>query len=346
MNDPSATLGFMLGTMAGDTIGLPFERLSHARVRALVGDKPLQQRLVFGRGMVSDDTEHAVMTVLAWRRSNGDADAFAKYLARYLRLWFICLPPGCGMATAKACIRLLLGVSPSRSGVHSAGNGPVMRTGVLGTLCQNEAELRSYVRIASRITHTDERAEHGALAVALAAMIARGSNGCPSKLEIYYETIAVNLPDGEMRNAIESVVASVKDKESSEEYAARTCGKTGVSGFIMHTVPVAIHLWLSERGSTENGIRRAVLLGGDTDTLAAIVGGLLGAQSPEQIPTDWLARVKDYPVTRSYIEELCTQGDPPAIPSLWWFAFQPIRNAAFLAVVLTHVVRRAFPPYR
>src|SRR5262249_40889645 len=59
MQAPSADaiIGCLLGTAAGDAIGLPVEGLSPRRQRRLFGEID-SHRLLFGRGMTSDDTEH------------------------------------------------------------------------------------------------------------------------------------------------------------------------------------------------------------------------------------------------------------------------------------------------
>src|SRR5205823_1644411 len=52
----------------------------------------------------------------------------------------------------------------------SAGNGPAMRSALLGVcLGHDPPRLRAFVRASTRLTHTDPRAERGALLVALAA---------------------------------------------------------------------------------------------------------------------------------------------------------------------------------
>lgn len=51
-----ALQGRVLGTAAGDAVGLPFEKLSRAAVARLMA-LPLEHSLVARRGLVSDDTE-------------------------------------------------------------------------------------------------------------------------------------------------------------------------------------------------------------------------------------------------------------------------------------------------
>ena len=58
--DPEARIvGSILGTAVGDAIGLPCEGLSKQRQQAIFGHVD-RMRLLFGRGMVSDDTEHTI----------------------------------------------------------------------------------------------------------------------------------------------------------------------------------------------------------------------------------------------------------------------------------------------
>lgn len=114
----------------GDALGLPWENLPPEQIDAERRGWPT----LFGRGVVSDDTEHAYLTYRAWRASDGDLERFRVGLASRLRRWFLALPPGIGLGTARALTKLCLGWSPKRSGSSSAGNGTVMRAPVLGVL--------------------------------------------------------------------------------------------------------------------------------------------------------------------------------------------------------------------
>jgi len=69
-------------------------------------------------------------------------------------------------------LKLLVGVSPKRAGVFSAGNGPAMRAPILGVLIADESQLAAFARASTRLTHIDPKAEIGALAIAFAARCA------------------------------------------------------------------------------------------------------------------------------------------------------------------------------
>ena len=79
-----AVVGCLLGTAVGDAIGLPLEGLSPQRAARLY-PPPLRHHLILGRGMVSDDTDHACLTARALLLAGGDAEAFDRTLASSLR---------------------------------------------------------------------------------------------------------------------------------------------------------------------------------------------------------------------------------------------------------------------
>jgi ADP-ribosyl-[dinitrogen reductase] hydrolase len=125
--------GAILGTAVGDALGLPREGLSRNRARKIFGVSPLRHRFIFGRGMISDDTEHTCMVAQALLRAPNDPDAFARSLAWRFRFWLLGLPAGVGFATLRAIGKLWIGFFPANSGVYSAGNpvveGEVSRDG-------------------------------------------------------------------------------------------------------------------------------------------------------------------------------------------------------------------------
>jgi ADP-ribosyl-[dinitrogen reductase] hydrolase len=115
-----ALLGCLLGGAVGDALGLPAEGIGRKRLALWRGE--WKHRLVLGRGMFSDDTEHTLMVAAALVHS-ADVAAFRATLAGSLRWGLAALPAGTGLATARAIVRLWRGISPEHSGVRSAGNG-------------------------------------------------------------------------------------------------------------------------------------------------------------------------------------------------------------------------------
>jgi len=346
-----AIIGCLLGTAIGDAVGLPCEALSKQRQEKLFPDLN-GPRLLFGRGMVSDDTEHSCMVAQALIVSGGEAKKFVQSLAWRLRCWLLGLPAGIGLATLRSLLKLWVGFSPERSGVSSAGNGPAMRSAILGVCYGHNPEmLRSLVRASTRITHTDSRAEHGALAVALAAWFAAERN---HDHDLYWREIENQIGDEgrELVGLIRRAAESAGRGESTEEFAAALGLRRGVTGYVNHTVPVALHTWFRYPMDYRAAVLAAVSCGGDTDTVAAIAGAIIGAGVGRTgIPQEWLGNLCEWPRNVAWMEKLgqrladvCADGTPRAAVSLPFYGV-PLRNAFFTTVVLTHGARRMLPPY-
>lgn len=86
-----STAGSLLGVAVGEALGLPYEGLSARRAGKML-DTPNRYRLLFGRGMVSDDTEHTCMVAQAVIAAGGDVDIFRGKLVLFHGLRRL-LPP-------------------------------------------------------------------------------------------------------------------------------------------------------------------------------------------------------------------------------------------------------------
>ncbi len=347
-----AIVGCLLGVAAGDSLGLVAEGLSRRRQRRLYPGA-LRQRLLFNKGLCSDDTEHTCMVSQALIAAQGEADRFARIFAFKLRFWLLGLPAGIGFATLRAIVKLWLGFSPRRSGVDSAGNGPAMRSAIIGVYFREDLpRLRAFVIAGSRITHTDPRAVDGALAIALGA--AKASYGLRVDPQAFLSALAglLDSPErSEIFRALEKSCAGAGAGESTQQYADGLGLSKGVSGFVMHTVPVVVHCWLRHQGDYRGGIEEIIRCGGDTDTTAAILGGMLGAQVGESgIAPDWLAHIAEFPRNLAWMRKLGmslakAQSGIEQRQLALAYSLVVIRNLLFMFVVLYHGFRRLLPPY-
>jgi ADP-ribosylglycohydrolase len=346
-----AVTGALLGCAVGDALGLPYEALSRRRGIRLLG-QPDHHRFVLGRGMVSDDTEHTCMVAQALCASPRDPDAFARQLARRLCWWLLGLPAGIGSATLRATLKLWLGFAPARSGVFSAGNGPAMRSPILGATIDDIDLLRGYVRASTILTHSDPKAFLGAWAVALAAWCAKRGIDTPGAFFEMYRSAAGADTSAEFDALMAKVEKSLSEGNSTESFAEQLgCGR-GVTGYVYRTVPVVLHSWLSHPRDFRLSVGAVIRCGGDTDTTAAIVGAIVGAGLGRAgIPPEWLNRLWEWPRTVNWMTNLAEAagtaaktGLPVRAPGIIPFA-SLARNALFLSVVLVHVARRMLPPY-
>jgi ADP-ribosyl-[dinitrogen reductase] hydrolase len=347
----SKIAGSILGTAIGDAIGLPYEGLSRRRGVKILGI-PDRHRLLFGFGMVSDDTEHTCIVAQSLIASGGNVSKFKHQLAWRFRFWLLGLPAGVGFATLRSILRLWLGFSPDKSGVFSAGNGPAMRAAILGVAIEDRAKLREFVRVNSRITHTDPKAEYGALAIALAARLACQSTTVSGDDFLFQLKSCLGHKATELIELISRSIDSIDNGDSTLQFATDLGLSQGVSGYVYHSVPVAIHAWLSNQNDFQSAIMRTVECGGDTDSVAAMVGGIVGAAvGKEGIPSEWLNRLCEPSRSIKWMERLSIQLElsiqtgiverPIQLPILMLLP----RNIFFLLVVLGHGFRRLLPPY-
>ena len=352
MQHSDSILGCLLGGAVGDAIGLPHEGLTRRRIALRLGTGPIDHALMFRRGMLSDDTEHACMTAQALLRAPDDPDAFMRSLAWRLRLWLLGLPASIGLGTLRALVRLWLGWSPARSGVGSAGNGPAMRAAILGVCLGDDPErLRSYVERSTRMTHRDPRALAGALAIARAAaqIVHHGGADDPAGV---LDSLRGDTEDPELISALDLAAKFHARDGSPTEFACALGQVDGVSGYIHHTVPVALYCWLRTPRDVRAVVESAVRLGGDTDTVAAIAGGLAGAAAgAEGVPSPWSHGLWERPRSVPWLRRLAARLtstfvlSPPARPGplpLFWPALL-LRNFVFTLIVLGHGFARLLP---
>ena len=151
---------------------------------------------------------------------------------------------------------------------NSFGNGAAMRVSPCGFIAQTEDEAKLLARKVTEITHNHPEGLKGAEAAAVAVFLARNGtakNEIQERMGKDYYALNFNL-DGIRK---------------SYQFDASCQG----------TLPQAIMAFL-ESVSFEDAIRNAVSIGGDSDTLAAITGGI--AEAYYGVPLDLKHRALAY----------------------------------------------------
>lgn len=356
MTDFASYNALLTATAAGDSLGLPYEGISGPRVRKLVGERLVQKFLPLGFGMISDDTEHALITGRALVSSGGDPNEFGRSLSRRLRRWVLTMPPGVGKATLVSCLSMWFRPH-QKTGRASAGNGPLMRAPIIGLFHRDDAELRNAcIYVSTTMTHTDPRAIMASSAIAgIVAAAARTQLGtlvwadvslcfrsavgrCAGNKGIDHATEFLALVDqlDKAHDQGKSIPAALADIG---------CGR-GVDGYVLRSSLAAAYI-ASHASGADEAIDLAVRQGGDTDSTAAIAGAISSVlKRPLEDRT--LTKIKDWPVDGPAVDRhahaladrrIRTMDEPP-------YFRQIIRNAAFLVVAMVHVARRLAPPYR
>lgn len=161
--------------------------------------------------------------------------------------------------------------SLNKSPYNSWGNGSAMRVSPVGFAFDSVDEILNEARKSAEVTHDHPEGIKGAQATALAVYLAR-----------------TGTSKGEIKGEIVKRFAYDLSRKLDE---IRPAYSYDVS--CQGTVPEAIIAFL-ESESFEDAIRNAVSLGGDSDTLACITGGIAQAfyrEIPDEIKTAVHARL-------------------------------------------------------
>jgi ADP-ribosylglycohydrolase len=333
-------VGTLLGVALGDALGLPCEGMSARAIERRFG-RVERFRLLGSTGFVSDDTEQSALVAQSLLRGAGDPLRVAAAFRRSLVGWFFRLPFGIGLATVRACLRACVGLR--RTGVRSAGNGAAMRAAIVGTFLRDAGVRQAQGRALAEVTHTDPRAVEGALFVAEVASAA-SSGSADSRLAIFDEAARVVVEP--------SLLAALGKARSLAERGAATAEAAaglGTTGFVIHTVPFAAFVFLRRGGEPLDAIAEAISAGGDTDTIAAIVGGWVGAlHGAAALPQELVAKIQDGPFGPSHLRALgealahVAAGGAAEIPR-YSVLGALLRNLLLYPVVIAHGLRRLVP---
>lgn len=227
-----------------------------------------------------------------------------------------------------------------------------MRAPILGLLVTSPGGLYDLVRRSSRMTHRDERAISGAFIVARWVQLAVKLRRAPSLEELEKGVLPWIEHDKAWPAVFRLLATSLEEGQTTQAFVASQGWSNGPTGFVMHTVPAALHTLYSVEGSWEEAVRSAVRLGGDADSVGALVGAMAHVDPRRgPLPTQWLERLCDRPVSASWLQKVeaaarkaMFEGHPVLPPSL---PFLPMmgRNLGFFGLVLVQGIRRLFPPY-
>lgn len=311
----------VIGHAIGDALGVPVEFMSREELKA----NPVVDMREFGtypmpKGSWSDDTS---MSLCALEGFNDGKINFDKIMLNFA-LWYCkdeFTPTGEMFDVGNTCsIAIENYIKKDKSwklcglsGERDNGNGSLMRihpfvlyTFQLDTNIKTKIEI---IELASALTHAHPRSKMacGIYAFVLWELIDdthrfRGKEAIRRglrKARKYY----INNPEFDFFSLkLCRQIADIDHIWEDPDTYHRATEKDIISdGYVVHSLEAAI--WcLYTTNSYKDCVLKAVNLGDDTDTIAAIAGGLAGAKyGYDDIPQEW----RDTLIKREYIEELC-----------------------------------------
>ncbi|TQQ84196.1 hypothetical protein EXD82_07610 [Peptacetobacter hominis] len=234
----------MFGAIIGDITGMKYENTNE-----IIDENKIE--LLDRNSSITDDTimSIAVAESLAenWgRKSDEIKESIADNMKKYVRIF-----PDAGYGEKFKEWAL----SDSNEGYESYGNGSAMRCSCVGWMAENLNDVNIYARLSAEVTHNSSIGIKGAQALASAVFLAR--NGCGKRVIQKYL-------NNEYGIKIISYSDLITENPADRDYNA------------VNTVTYSMSAFMSGE-NFEDVIKKAVALGGDTDTKASIAGSIAEA---------------------------------------------------------------------
>lgn len=302
----------IMGLCIADALGVPVEFTDRESLKA----NPVVGMRGYGTynqppGTWSDDTSLTLCLLDSLATGLDYKDIMEKFKAWYTQGEYT--PHGkvfdIGNATRQAIQRFIQGAEPLDCGGRDDrdnGNGSLMRIlplvfylrALYGRNFQESEEAFKIIHDVSALTHAHKRSQIACgIYLSIAGMLGDGF-GIQGSVEegIRRAFVFYNRPGWEEELSAFSRLMDPQFKNTPEEQI-----RSG--GYVVHTLEAAVWCLLNTE-SYKECVLKAVNLGGDTDTTAAVAGGLAGLfYGSEAIPKAWLEGI----IRRDYIEELCSR---------------------------------------
>lgn len=298
----SRAYGALAGLALGDALGMPTQALSPQQIRAVYGrvtglvDADANQPYAPGMaaGSVTDDTEQALLVaslLVAGRGSSARVTLDAHEFAHALLAWEDSMIERgsldlLGPSTKAALERVRGGEDPLAVGGEGTTNGAAMRVTPIG-IAVSTADPEAFadaVWSSCRVTHATRQGFQSAALVAAAVSLGIDSarSTAPDLRALLWKAVTFvdSLPargawtpgPGVIAATRRAMQLSVNPASSSLECLAQQVGTSVASA---HSIPMAFALLA--RSPSPASLLDAANIGGDTDTIGAIAGAILGA---------------------------------------------------------------------
>ncbi|MHA6623274.1 ADP-ribosylglycohydrolase family protein [Pseudonocardia sp. DLS-67] len=303
-------IGALAGLALGDALGMPTQSMSREWIAARYGrvttllDAAPDQPIAPGMraGSITDDTEQALLLarLLIDGAGHVEATAFAEALERWeadmVRRGSADL---LGPSTKRAIQRLRAGEPPDETGRDGTTNGAAMRVAPVGIAVPDDdpnALLDAVVR-AGRVTHNSSIGIAAAAAVAAAVSAGVAGADLGTALDSAERAAAAGArrghwaAGGDIAARIRWARGFVRGRARAD-LADAVADVIGTSVAAQESVVAALALAEARGDEPVEALTLAAEIGGDTDTVAAICGAVLGARhGVGGLPADLLETV-------------------------------------------------------
>jgi poly(ADP-ribose) glycohydrolase ARH3 len=283
-------LGALLGAACGDALGAPFEGTANVDPSVFAGWARASRPLRW-----TDDTALLLATAEHLVATEGHIDT--ESLARdYAEAW--AAEPDRGYGTGP--VHIFTDVLARRDwrtttaslfgGSGSHGNGAAMRVAPIGLLPNLRLpQVADLARRSAAVTHVHPLGMEGAVIQAVAVAIAARGRHLPLSPTDFLRAVSGELQLSEYRLGLQAAHALVRLAKEPSDVAEHLGNDTSAAS----TVPAALTAFLRHPDDPAQALRFAILIGGDTDTIAAMTGAIAGARcGATALPPTWLERLE------------------------------------------------------
>ena len=292
----SRAYGALAGLALGDALGMPTQAMSPQQIQTVYGhvtglvdgDKSQPYAPGMAAGSVTDDTEQALLIASLLLKGHGsglnlDASEFSHALLAWedsmIERGSLDL---LGPSTKAALERVRAGENPLRVGGEGTTNGAAMRVTPIGIAASTSDRqlFADAVWSSCQVTHATRQGFQSAALVAAAVSLGIDA-GAADVTDLLWEAVDFvrSLPERGAWSPEPDVVAATHralklaaQPASSLEWLA---GQIGTAVASAQAIPMAFALLA--RDPSPRALLQAANLGGDTDTIGAIAGAILGA---------------------------------------------------------------------
>jgi len=198
----------------------------------------------------------------------------------------------------------------------SFGNGAAMRVSPVGIFYHHDLDaLRKAAIEQANVTHVHPLGQWGAVMQACFVGLAVIRN---PKEPFKNNEVIVNLREVLWGGPIEYIRALKKIEEMLSRgkrlHAREVVQSLGNGVEANLSVPSACYIAITYSPDFCDAVRAAISLGGDTDTIAGMVGAIVGAHVGEEgLPVEWVEQLEDGPRGRSFARSLADR-----LFGTWW----------------------------
>ena len=292
----SRAYGALAGLALGDALGMPTQAMSPQQIQTVYGhvtglvdgDKSQPYAPGMAAGSVTDDTEQALLIASLLLKGHGsglnlDAGEFSHALLAWedsmIERGSLDL---LGPSTKAALERVRAGENPLRVGGEGTTNGAAMRVTPIGIAASTSDRqlFADAVWSSCQVTHATCQGFQSAALVAAAVSLGIDA-GAADVTDLLWKAVAFvrSLPERGAWSPEPDVVAATHralklaaQPASSLEWLA---GQIGTAVASAQAIPMAFALLACD--PSPRALLQAANLGGDTDTIGAIAGAILGA---------------------------------------------------------------------